>query len=398
MKKEELLTEQFLKQFKNGDELNLFVQQLKKRGIEQLLEGEIDAHLGYEKHDRSDLKNNRNGHINKTVKTTEGELKIKVPRDREATFEPALIPKRKSMVEGIENVIVSLYAKGMSVSDIEEQIREVYNIELSTSTISRITDRIIQDVVSWQNRPLDAIYLVVWMDGIVFKVKEGSRVIDKTIYIAIGLSQEGKKEVLGMWLGKNESAAFWMSVLTDLKARGVKDILITATDNLKGFTETIKTVFPESTKQICIVHQIRNSCKYVGWNERKEFSSDMKMIYDAPNRDAAAQALEVLDEKWGKKYGYAIKSWRSNWNELTAFLDFPLEIRKIIYTTNVIENLNGKIRKYTKNKLSYPTDDAVLKSVYLAIHEATKKWTMPIRNWGTILNQFIIMFENRINP
>jgi transposase-like protein len=236
------------------------------------------------------------------------------------------------------------------------------------------------------------------MDGIVFKVKEGSRVIDKTIYIAIGLSQEGKKEVLGMWLGKNESAAFWMSVLTDLKARGVKDILITATDNLKGFTETIKTVFPESTKQICIVHQIRNSCKYVGWNERKEFSRDMKMIYDAPNRDAAAQALEVLDEKWGKKYGYAIKSWRSNWNELTAFLDFPLEIRKIIYTTNVIENLNGKIRKYTKNKLSYPTDDAVLKSVYLAIHEATKKWTMPIRNWGTILNQFIIMFETRINP
>lgn len=398
MKKEELLTEQFLKQFKNGDELNQFVQQLKKRGIEQLLEGEIDAHLGYEKHDRSDLKNNRNGHTNKTIKTTEGEVKIKVPRDRDATFEPALIPKRKSMVEGIENVIVSLYAKGMSVSDIEEQIREVYNIELSTSTISRITDRIIQDVVSWQNRLLDAIYLVVWMDGIVFKVKEGSRVIDKTIYIAIGLSQEGKKEVLGMWLGKNESAAFWMSVLTDLKARGVKDILITATDNLKGFTETIKTVFPESTKQICIVHQIRNSCKYVGWNERKEFSSDMKMIYDAPNRDAAAQALEVLDEKWGKKYGYAIKSWRSNWNELTAFLDFPLEIRKIIYTTNVIENLNGKIRKYTKNKLSYPTDDAVLKSVYLAIHEATKKWTMPIRNWGTILNQFIIMFENRINP
>jgi len=398
MKKEELLTEQFLKQFKNGDELNQFVQQLKKRGIEQLLEGEIDAHLGYEKHDRSDLKNNRNGHTNKTIKTTEGEVKIKVPRDREASFEPALIPKRKSMVEGIENVIVSLYAKGMSVSDIEEQIREVYNIELSTSTISRITDRIMQDVVSWQNRPLDAIYLVVWMDGIVFKVKEGSRVIDKTIYIAIGLSQEGKKEVLGMWLGKNESAAFWMSVLTDLKARGVKDILITATDNLKGFTETIKTVFPESTKQICVVHQIRNSCKYVGWNERKEFSSDMKMIYDAPNRDAAAQALDILDEKWGKKYGYAIKSWRSNWNELTAFLDFPLEIRKIIYTTNVIENLNGKIRKYTKNKLSYPTDDAVLKSVYLAIHEATKKWTMPIRNWGTILNQFIIMFENRINP
>jgi transposase-like protein len=236
------------------------------------------------------------------------------------------------MVEGIENVIVSLYAKGMSVSDIEEQIREVYDIDVSPSTISRITDRIVQDITIWQNRPLDAVYAVVWMDGIVFKVKEGSRVIDKTIYIAVGLNLEGKKEVLGMWLGKNESASFWLSVLTDLKARGVKDILITATDNLKGFTETIRTVFPEATKQICVVHQIRNSCKYVGWKERKEFSNDMKAIYNAPNRDAAALALDHLEDKWGAKYGYAIKSWRANWTELTAFLDFPLEIRKIIYT------------------------------------------------------------------
>jgi len=245
---------------------------------------------------------------------------------------------------------------------------------------------------------LDTVYTVVWMDGIVFKVKEGARIIDKTIYIAVGLNLEGKKEVLGMWLGKNESASFWLSVLTDLKARGVKDILITATDNLKGFTEAIRTVFPEATKQVCVVHQIRNSCKYVVWKERKEFSGDMKAIYNAPNRDAAALALDQLESKWGGKYGYAIKSWRANWNELTAFLDFPLEIRKIIYTTNVIENLNGKIRKYTKNKMSYPTDEAVLKSVYLSIHEATKKWTMPIRNWGSILNQFVIMFENRINP
>jgi transposase-like protein len=302
------------------------------------------------------------------------------------------------MVEGLENVIVSLYAKGMSVSDIEEQIKEVYNFELSSSTISRITDRVMQDITTWQNRPLESLYLVVWMDGIVFKVREGSRIIEKTIYIAIGLSMDGKKEVLGLWLGKNESAAFWMSVLTDLKARGVKDILITATDNLKGFTETIRSVFPESVKQICIVHQIRNSCKYVGWKERKAFSGDMKHIYNAPNREAAEAALNDLDQKWGDKYGYAIKSWRANWPELTAFLDFPLEIRKIIYTTNVIENLNGKIRKYTKNKMTYPTDDAVLKSVFLSVREATKKWTMPIRNWGEILNQFTIMFATRINP
>jgi putative transposase len=398
MKKEDLLSEEFLKQFKSGEELNSFLQQLKKRGIEQLLEGELDSHLGYERHDRSESTNSRNGHGRKKIRTTEGEMHISVPRDREASFNPMLVPKRKSMVEGIENVIVSLYAKGMSVSDIEEQIREVYDIDVSPSAISRITDRIVQDVTTWQNRPLEAVYAVVWMDGIVFKVKEGSRVIDKTIYIAVGLNLEGKKEVLGMWLGKNESASFWLAVLTDLKARGVKDILITATDNLKGFTETIRTVFPEATKQICVVHQIRNSCKYVVWKERKEFSADMKAIYNAPNRDAAASALDHLEDKWGAKYGYAIKSWRANWNELTAFLDFPLEIRKIIYTTNVIENLNGKIRKYTKNKMSYPTDEAVLKSVYLSIHEATKKWTMPIRNWGTILNQFVIMFENRINP
>jgi transposase-like protein len=397
MKKEDLLKEDFLKQFKNGEELNSFIHQLKKRGIEQLLEGELDSHLGYERHDRSESKNSRNGHSKKNVKTKEGEIEINVPRDRESTFNPILVPKRKSMVEGIENVIVSLYAKGMSVGDIEEQISEVYDIDVSSSTISRITDRIVQDVTTWQNRPLDSIYAVVWMDGIVFKVKEGSRVIDKTIYIAVGLNLDGKKEVLGMWLGKNESASFWLSVLTDLKARGVKDILITATDNLKGFTDAIKSVFPEATKQVCIVHQIRNSCKYVGWKERKEFSLDMKSIYTAPNREAAAQALDELDRKWGSKYGYAIKSWKANWNELTAFLDFPLEIRKIIYTTNVIENLNGKIRKYTKNKMSFPTDEAVLKSVYLSIHEASKSWTLPIRNWGEILNQFIIIFEDRIN-
>jgi transposase-like protein len=397
MKKEDLLNEDFLKQFKNGDELNSFIQQLKKRGIEQLLEGELDGHLGYERHDRSQTANSRNGHTSKTIKTTEGSMLISVPRDRDASFNPLLVPKRKSMVEGIESVVVSLYAKGMSISDIEEQIKDVYDIAVSSSTISRITDRIVQDITRWQNRPLDPIYAVVWMDGIVFKVREDSRVIDKTIYIAIGLNLEGRKEVLGMWIGKNESASFWLSVLTDLRARGVKDILITATDNLKGFTDTIRAVFPEATKQICVVHQIRNSCKYVGWKERKPFSADMKEIYNAPNRDAAALKLDELDKKWGDKYGYAIKSWRANWNELTAFLDFPLEIRKIIYTTNVIENLNGKIRKYTKNKMTFPTDDAVMKSVYLSIHEATKKWTMPILNWGTLFNQFVIMFEDRIN-
>lgn len=396
MKKEDVLSEEFLKQFKTGEELYSFLAQIQKRGVEQILEGELDSHLGYDKHQPSDGSNARNGHSKKKIKNQFGVAEIQVPRDRDSSFAPALVPKRKNMAQGVENIIISLYAKGMSVSDIEEQVRELYNIELSTSAISRITERVSQDIVLWQNRPLESVYCIVWMDGIVFKVRENSRVIDKTIYIAIGLRTDGKKEVLGLWLGKNESAAFWLSVLTDLRSRGVQDILITATDNLKGFTDAIRSVFPESTKQICIVHQIRNACRYVVWKDRKAFTADMKEIYTAPNREAAALALDQLEAVWSQKYGYAIKSWRDNWEELTAFLAFPMEIRKIIYTTNIIENLNGKIRKYTKNKLSYPTDDAVMKSVFLAVNESTKKWTMPIRDWGTILNQFMIMFENRL--
>lgn len=396
MDKEQMLSDAFLKQFKTGEELNSFLAELQKRGIEKILEGELDAHLGYEKHEKTPDANARNGYSSKKIKTSYGQSQIQVPRDRDASFNPMLIPKRQSMADGLENVIVSLYAKGMTVSDIEEQIREVYNFQVSTSTISRITDAIASDVMAWQNRSLEPVYLVVWMDGIVFKVRENSKVINKTIYLAVGLNRNGLKEVLGMWLGRNESASFWLGVLTDLKARGVEDILITATDNLNGFTETIKQVFPESNTQICVVHQIRNSCRYVVWKDKKAFTRDMKRIYDAPTKQAARAALEDLANTWGRKYPYAVKSWEDNWEELTVFFDFPLEIRKIIYTTNLIENLNGKIRKYTKNKLSFPTDEAVLKSVFLALREATKKWTMPIHNWGLILNQFLTIFEKRV--
>ena len=361
-----------------------------------MLEGELDAHLGYKKHHFNQTKNARNGYSKKSIKTEHGKAEIQVPRDREATFEPVIVPKRSQLSQGIESLVISLYAKGMSTSDIEEQLFEMYDFQVSTSTISKITDRITNDIIAWQNRPLDSVYLIVWMDGIVFKVRENSKVVNKTIYIAVGLRTDGKKEVLGLWLGKNESASFWMSVLTDIRARGVQDILITATDNLNGFTETITNVFPESKTQICIVHQIRNATRYVVWKDKKAFTSDMRAIYNAPNKQAAEAALNDFEETWGSKYSYAIKSWRVNWEELTVFFEFPIEIRKIIYTTNLIENLNGKIRKYTKNKLSFPTDDAVMKSVYLAIHESTKKWTMPIRNWGVILNQFLIIFENRV--
>lgn len=395
--KEELLNNKdFYKSFKNGEDLTSFFKELHKKAVEHMLDAELDSHLDNSKHEKTANGNYRNGHGTKKIKSSFGESEIKVPRDREGSFEPVLVPKRHNIIDGLENIIISLYAKGMSVSDIEEQIREMYDFDVSTSTISRITSAVASEVVAWQNRPLDDLYLIVWMDGIVFKVRENSKVINKTVYLAVGLNREGKKDVLGMWLGKNESSSFWMSVLTDLKARGVEDILITATDNLNGFTQTIRSVFPESKTQICVVHQIRNACKYVVWKDRKEFSADMKHIYTAPTKDAAKAALDDFATKWESKYLYAIQSWRNNWDELTVFFEFPLEIRKIIYTTNLIENLNGKIRKYTKNKMSFPTDDAVLKSVYLALKESTKKWTMPIQNWGLVLNQFMLIFEKRL--
>ncbi len=396
MKPEDILNDSFLQQFKSGTELTSFLEDLHKRGIEKILEGELDAHLDYEKHQKRSNTNARNGYTSKKLKTTLGETTIQIPRDRESSFNPMLIKKRQSTADGVENIIISLYAKGMSTSDIEQQIYELYDFNISTATISRITDKITGDIIAWKNRPLEQTYLIVWMDGIVFKVRENSKVINKTIYIAVGLRTDGKKEVLGLWLGKNESSAFWMSVLSDIKARGTQDILITATDNLNGFTETIKTMFPNSVTQICVVHQIRNTMRYVVWKDKKEFVKDMKQIYTAPTKEAAKAALNDFKDKWNSKYSYAIKSWENNWDELTVFFDFPAEIRKIIYTTNLIENLNGKIRKYTKNKLSFPTDDAVMKSVFLVLKESTKKWTMPIRNWGVILNQFLIIFKNRV--
>ena len=396
MKKEDLLNDYFLGQFESGEELNDFLKQLQKRGIEKMLEGELNGHLGYDKNQKSDNPNARNGYSEKKVRTSMGESNIQVPRGRDASFNPMIVPKRGNMVDGLENIIVSFYAKGMSNSDIEEQIHELYGFEVSTSTISRITDAVTNDIVAWQNRPLEPVYLIVWMDGIVFKVRENSKVINKTVYIAVGLRRDGKKEVLGLWLGKNESAAFWMGVLTDMKARGVDDILITATDNLNGFTDTIRTVFPESKTQICVVHQIRNASRYVVWKDKKAFTRDMKQIYNAPTKDAARAALDDFAKVWEDKYSYAIRSWKENWEDLTVFFEFPLEIRKIIYTTNLVENLNGKIRKYTKNKLSFPSDQAVMKSVYLATREATKKWSMPIQNWGIILNQFLVIFEKRV--
>lgn len=396
--KEELLKSGFVSQFKDGQELDSFLKELFVRGTEQILNGELDSHLGYSKNSvhGNGSGNSRNGYGEKRLKSEFGEVNLKVPRDRNSSFDPQILPKRSSMRPGIENLVVSLYAKGMSNSDIEQHLTELYDINLSTSTISIITDRIKEDAMEWQNRPLEEVYAIVWMDAIVFKVRENSRVVNKAIYIAVGLTTKGYKEVLGLWLGKNETSAFWMTVLTDLQSRGVKDILITCTDNLNGFTSTINNVFPESKTQICVVHQIRNSCKFVSYKDRRAFTADMREIYTAPNQEAASYALDKFEEKWGRQYQYAMDSWRRNWAELTVFFEFPLEIRKIIYTTNLIENLNGKIRKYTKTKMSFPTDDAVKKSVYLAIHEATKKWTRPINDWAKIFGQFMALYDDRM--
>ena len=394
----ELLSKEFLQQFKTEEDVSKFFKDLHSQVLEQMLQGEMDAHLGYEKHDvaGNNTGNSRNGSFPKTIQTEHGESTIQIPRDRNGEFEPVIVPKHQSRGLSIEKLVISLYAKGMSVSDIEEELRSIYEINLSGSSISIITNKVTQAAQEWQNRPLERQYLIVWMDGIILKSRDGGKVINKTVYICVGLPKTGKKEVLGLWVGKAESASFWMSVLTDLKARGVEDILITCTDNLNGFTDTIRSVFPEAATQVCVVHQIRNSCRYVTYKDLKKFTVDLKTIYGAVNKEAAATALDAFEQKWDSKYRYAVRSWRTNWDNLTTFFDYPVEIRKIIYTTNLIENLNGKIRKYTKAKLSFPNDDALKKSVYLAISEIEKKWTMPIKNWAIVLNQFITIFEGRV--
>jgi len=394
----ELLSKEFLSQFKTESDVSSFLKELHTQVLEQMLEGELDSHLGYDKHEPSgnNSGNSRNGSYKKKIQTEHGESIVTIPRDRNGEYEPIIVPKYQSRGLSIEKLVISLYAKGMSVSDIESEMKEIYDISLSSSSISIITNKVNQAAIEWQNRPLDSQYLIVWMDGIVFKVRDNGKVVNKTVYLCIGLNKLGHKEVLGMWVGSSESSSFWMSVLTDLQARGVEDILITCTDNLNGFTDTIRTVFPNSITQICVVHQIRNSCRYVVSKDRKEFTSDMKNIYNAVNKDIAALELDKFAEKWGSKYAYAIRSWRNNWEDLTSFFEFPLEIRKIIYTTNVIENMNGKIRKYTKNKLSFPNDDAVKKTVYLSLMEIQKKWNSPINNWGIVANQFLCIFDGRL--
>ncbi len=362
-----------------------------------MLKAEMDDHLGYEKHSPTGINsgNSRNGFNKKVLKTSVGDVPIEVPRDRNAEFDPIVVPKHKTISGKIESAIVGMYSRGMTTRDIEEQIREIYGVGISETTVSNITGSMLETIREWQSRTLEPVYFMVWMDGVSFKIRQNSRVINKTIHLVLGVNKEGKKEVLGMWIDENESASFWMHVLTDLKARGVEDILIATTDNLAGFSRAINGVFPRTIVQLCIVHQVRNSSRYVAWKEKKEFNSDLKSVYGAVNLSDAESAFEKFVAKWGKKYTYAVKSWQTNWDLLTQFFDFPLEIRRLIYTTNPIESLNSAIRKYTNNKSVFPDDQSAMKIIYFAIMNTQKKWSQAIHNWGLIFNQFLIIFEDR---
>ena len=397
-KTQNLLPKDFFKQFKSKEDFHSFFNDLFKQGVEEMLQAELDEHLGYEKHSKegNNSGNSRNGSYTKKVKTESlGDMVLNIPRDRNSEYSPRLIPKGQRMSDKLEEAIIGMYSRGMTTSDISEQVKQVYGVEVSEGTISNVTGREIEHVKEWQARPLEPVYYVVWMDGIVLKIKQGGKYINKCIYLVIGLKNDGLKEVLGMWIAENESASFWLSVLTDLKARGVEDILIACTDNLKGFTDAIHGVFPDTITQLCMVHQIRNSCKYVVWKDRKPFCADLKQVYAAPSKALAAEAFKGFAQKWEGKYRHAIQSWQTNWENLTNYFDFPLEIRKIIYTTNSIENLNRGIRKYTKTKVQFPDDQSAEKAVYLAIMNIEKKWSMTLHNWGLILHQFVTIFEDR---
>ena len=383
---------------KDTNDIKDMLKDLMSGTIQTMLEAEIEHELGYAKNSVSEknTSNSRNGYSKKTVRSEYGNINLDIPRDRNAEFEPQIIPKYQREITGIEGQILSLYAKGMSSRDIEEHLNNLYGIDVSPSMISKITDKIIPEIREWQSRQLEDVYPVVFMDAIHYSVRKEGIVVKKAVYLAIGIDREGRKEVMGFWIGENESSKYWLNILNELKNRGVQDILIMSVDNLKGFSEAISSVFSRTEIQKCIVHQIRNSIRHISYKDVREFSADLKEMYNAPTLEQAENRLDVLEEKWGKKYMAVINSWRSNWNELTTYFKYDTKIRKLIYTTNPIESLNRQLRKYTKTKSLYPTDEALMKSVYLSLKEATKKWTGRISGWGEIYSQLSIYFEGRI--
>ena len=384
------------KSIKTEGDLDDFRKMLTKVTVETALNAELDDHLGYEKHQTSSGSNVRNGRSTKTVITDEGEFELETPRDREGTFEPQLVKKHQTRFASMDSKILFLYAKGMSTREIVSTFKEMYDADVSPTLISKVTNAVLEQVIEWQARPLDAVYPIVYLDCLVVKVRQDKQVINKSIYLALGVNLEGHKELLGMWLSENEGAKFWLGVLTELNSRGVKDILIACVDGLKGFPEAIEAAFPQTQIQLCIVHMVRNSMKYVPWKDYKAIATDLKRIYQSSTEDEALLELERFAETWGDKYPQISKSWRANWSNLNTLFAYPEEIRRAIYTTNAIESLNSVIRKAIKKRKLFPTDDSAMKVVYLAITEASKKWTMPIRNWKQALNHFMIVFEDRL--
>ena len=366
--------------------------------MENGLDAELDDELGYTKYDykNKNTDNSRNGHSSKTLRTSFGDVEVSVPRDRKGEFEPQLLKKNQTSIsQDIEEKILSMYAKGMTTSDIEEHIRDIYGIEVSDTTVSRITDKILPIAREWQQRPLEATYAVVFMDAIHYHVRSEGRIIKKAVYIAIGINLDGRKDVLGMWVGENESAKFWATVLNGLKNRGVEDIFIACTDNLTGFSSAIEAVFPKTEIQNCIIHQLRNSSKYVSYKDLKALMADLKAVYAAVDEESALTALDIFAENWDKKYPKISQSWRDNWANLSTYFKFPQEVRRLIYTTNTIEGFNRQLRKVTKSKSVFPTDDSLLKMLYLAMRDITKKWTGRRQDWSKIYAQLTIFFEER---
>lgn len=369
------------------------------RTIETMLEGEMEDHLGYPKHSVSGYNsgNSRNGTRKRKLRTSAGDQVIDVPRDRKGTYEPQLLKNYATSSNEIEDKVVTMYAKGMTVSDIQSTLSDLYGVDVSDSLISQMTNKVLPLVDDWRNRPLDEVYPIVYLDCIHIKLRREGKVFATPVYVCLALDLEGKKDVLGLWIGdEGEGANFWLSVITDLQQRGVKDILIACVDGLKGFQEAINSVFPNTVVQRCVIHQIRYSLKYVSWKDKKEFMTDLKKVYQAVNKSQAKSALGSLSAKWGKKYTLSVRSWENNFEDLTKYFQFPEEIRRIIYTTNIIEGYNRQIRKVTKTKSVFPNEQAVYKMLYLATSQISRKWTMSIRNWAKIVNQLAIKFEGRL--
>jgi putative transposase len=394
------MANELAKDVKTPEDLNNLSAFLTKLTVEAALKVEMDHHLGYDKSDPTGHHsgNSRNGFSTKKLKGDHGEVEIETPRDRNASFVPQLIKKGQTRISGMDDQILSLYAKGMSTRDIVAAFDDMYGAEISAGLVSQVTNAVIEQVVEWQNRPLDAVYPIVYLDCIVLKIRQDKRVINKAIYLVLGINIEGHKELLGMWISENEGAKFWLSVLTDLKNRGVQHMLIACVAGLKGFPEAINATYPEAKIQLCIVHMVRHSLKFVPWKDYKALTADLKRIYQSVTEQEASLELDSFANKWDEKYPQISKSWRSNWENLITIFDYPADIRKVIYTTNAIESLNSVIRKSVKTRKVFPSDDAALKIIYLAVEAASKKWTMPIRNWKEALNRFMIEFEEQLTP